>query len=100
QPRERCEQGRLACAVGANHRDQLPASRVQTCVLDDGAATAADDDIGGGDLGHGEVFRRRTTSQKKNGVPSSAVNTPSFISGPKRISRVAMSAPSSNTAPA
>ena len=44
-------------------------------------------------------MRSRTTSQKKNGVPIRLVNTPSFISVPTCIHRVATSASKSSSAP-
>ena len=54
----------------------------QAHIAKDDAAALGNRDIGCGDPGHGEVRLRRTTSQKKNGVPTRLVNTPSFNSGP------------------
>ncbi len=50
-------------------------------VAQDGAPAARDRDIFGRQQGHGATLRMRTTSQKKNGVPSRLVKTPSRNSG-------------------
>ena len=63
-------------------------------------AAAVDGDILGRQQGHGATLRMRTTSQKKKGVPSRLVKTPSRSSGLVCTSRAAISAQSSSSAPA
>src|SRR5262249_21567614 len=97
---ERGQKRRFAGTIGADHGDEFAAVRMKRRGIENRAAAAPDRDVVRVDPRHGEVRRSRTTSQKKNGVPMRLVNTPSFISGPSVMSRVAMSAAMSRAAPA
>ncbi len=99
QPGQDGEQGRLARPVRPDQGDEPAALQVEGDVVDDRAAVAPDADVGGGEPAHGATFRSRTTSQKKNGAPRSAVRTPRRSSVLVWITRVPMSASSSRVAP-
>jgi len=97
---KRHEQGGFARAIGPDDRHERSSFGAKGDIIQYGAAASLHADERGFERRHGDVPLRRTTSQKKNGVPSRLVKTPSFISGPKWIRRVAMSAVSNRTAPA
>ena len=99
QTRQRRQQCGFARAIGADHGDEIAGPRHQRNIAEDGAAAFA----------HAHMLRPEArswraplqphTSQKKKGVPTRLVKTPSFSSGPRWINRAAMSAINSSSAP-
>ncbi len=100
---DRAQQRRLAGAVGADQPDDLAGAQLERRVRDDRRAGVAD---GRGVVGeqHGVARRAhralpRTSSQMKNGPPSTAVTMPTGISIGAMIVRATRSASTSTIAP-
>src|SRR5690606_5917984 len=96
---ERAYESRLARAVGADEPDQLARGHRDVDPVDDAMAAERDADVARAEKGHGTARLVRSTRNRKNGAPISAVTTPSFSSGPAGSRRTTMSAASSSAAP-
>src|SRR5688500_19109688 len=74
QPEQRAEERGLAAAVRPEHAHHFAGAEREADAAPDGAAGKAEREVA--DLEHHQALRERAKSQRKNGVPISAVSTP------------------------